>query len=202
VVPTEANTRTKRDALQPVWQARSSTRLQEELGSGGRSAFGVAPGQARANLATQKEKKCTSSRRKAARCTTNRSHCCSRLTTTWGSTEEHGGCTAVMGGDSNQRREHRRGWGELTAWRKRLRLGDVFEELHPGKQFVTYRTNGRTDMSTKKQKRICNLDRSLLRIPPAVKQSCHLRSLSAWAWEVLARYGAGERHAQHALHRH
>jgi len=67
---------------------------------------------------------------------------------------QHDGCTVVVGGDFNQRREHRRGWDKLTAWRKRLRLGDVLEELHPGKKFVTYRANGKIDGVTKKQKRI------------------------------------------------
>jgi hypothetical protein len=43
----------------------------------------------------------------------------------------------------NQRRDHCRGWDKFTAWRKKLRLGDVLEELRPGKKFVTYRVSGK-----------------------------------------------------------
>jgi hypothetical protein len=70
---------------------------------------------------------------------------------------QHDGRTVVVGGDFNQRREHCRGWDKLTAWRKKLWLGDVLEELHPGKKFVTYRANGKIDGVTKKQKRIATL---------------------------------------------
>ena len=58
------------------------------------------------------------------------------------------GCTVVVGGDFNQRHDRPgREWRVLERWRKSEQLGDVLRRLHPGREFVTYRSHGKRTAS-------------------------------------------------------